>query len=193
MDLDQAQECPWNAQVQISWEQLIAQVQIQPGGHYQVSAFLPMLCSGQIRKWEKFERTNQKIQKWEQSIAQVQTKSGGHYGQASSVSFPAEFYIGSSNRHIPVHIKRVISAPLTICGYPNFPWQIVAFSGKIPNFSLKLLLLVLETEPPLKRAGSIPRPKRGSLTPRVWPCPKKLLRVCDKTVFKFCFGTKSLK
>ena len=43
----------------------------------------------------------------------------------------------------------VISAPLTICGYPNFPWQIVAFSGKIPNFSLKLLLLVLETEPPV--------------------------------------------
>ena len=32
----------------------------------------------------------------------------------------------------------IISSPLTICGYPNFPWQIGAFSGKIPQISINL-------------------------------------------------------
>ena len=32
-------------------------------------------------------------------------------------------------------LSAIISSPLTIFGYPNFPWQIGAFSGKIhPNF-----------------------------------------------------------
>ena len=45
-------------------------------------------------------------------------------------------------------IGLIISALLNICGYPNFPWQKGTFAGGI-FFSLKLLLMVLETEPPV--------------------------------------------
>ena len=40
------------------------------------------------------------------------------------------------------------------------------FRENTPNFHKFVLCMVLWTEPPLKRAGSIKRPKRGSLTPR---------------------------
>ena len=45
------------------------------------------------------------------------------------------------------------------------------FRENTPNFHKFVLCMVLWTEPPLKRAGSIKRPKRGSLTPRDWPWP----------------------
>ena len=100
-------------------------------------------------------------------IAQGWTTATLYYVSVSTQSFSS-----SESQHAWANANRCYFFAADYLRLPKFSltnWCI--FRENTPNFHKFVLCMVLWTEPPLKRAGSIKRPKRGSLTPRDWPWP----------------------